>query len=165
MHRSGHLYQACHVQLSIPRQSSTNFSMEVLSAMNNHIQAKSVCPARPGTFCFPCSCSTTELRGWDNSTRNNYETCIAFGGDSYSIVQTLGRDCRIILIRLILLLGVNLTLASSNPSGPGQTRINQYRPGPQLDNTRIHDLYLPQKGYIFLLYFNQHYHILTNSVL
>ena len=37
------------------------------------------CPRnKPKTFCFPCSCSTTELRGWDNSTRNNYETCIAF---------------------------------------------------------------------------------------
>ena len=45
------------------------------------------CPGiEPKTFCFPCSCSTIELRGWDNSTRNNYETCIAFGGDSYSIV-------------------------------------------------------------------------------
>ena len=38
------------------------------------------CPGiEPKTFCFPCSCSTIELRGWDNSTRNNYETCIAFG--------------------------------------------------------------------------------------
>ena len=60
-----------------PRQSSTNFSMTAPGAMNNHIQAKSVCPAResnprPSAFC--ADALTTELRGWDDSTRRNFVT-------------------------------------------------------------------------------------------
>ena len=57
--------------------------MGVLSAsINNHIRVKSVSPAqnwnpRPSASC--AGALTTELRGWDNSTRNNYKTCIAFG--------------------------------------------------------------------------------------
>ena len=69
MHRSGHL---CFV--ANPCQSSTNFSMTAPGAMNNHIQANSVCPAResnPRPSTFRADALTTELRGWDNSTRRN----------------------------------------------------------------------------------------------
>ena len=57
--------------------------MEVLSAMNNHIQAKSVCPAwesNPRPSAFRGDALTTELQGWDDSTRRNFFTqlCLAF---------------------------------------------------------------------------------------
>ena len=61
----------------VPRQSSTNFSMTAPGAMNNHIQAKSVCPAResnPRPSAFRADALTTTLRGWDDSTRRNFVT-------------------------------------------------------------------------------------------
>ena len=66
-----------------PRQSSTTFSMTLLGAMNSHIQAKRVCPARelnPRSSAFRADALTTELRGWDDSTRRNFFTqlCLAF---------------------------------------------------------------------------------------
>ena len=66
-----------------PRQLSTTFSMTLLGAMNSHIQAKRVCPAResnPRSSAFHAGALTTELRSWDNSTRRNFITylCLAF---------------------------------------------------------------------------------------
>ena len=60
-----------------PRQLSTTFSMTLLGAMNSHIQAKRVCPAResnPRSSAFRAGALTTELRSWDNSTRRNFIT-------------------------------------------------------------------------------------------
>ncbi len=57
--------------------------MIIPGAMNNHVQAKRVCPAResnPGYSTFAADALTTELRGWDDSTRRNFFTqlCLAF---------------------------------------------------------------------------------------
>ena len=54
-----------------------NFSMTAPGAMNNHIQAKSVCPARelnPRLSAFRADALTTTLQGWDDSTRRNFVT-------------------------------------------------------------------------------------------
>ena len=51
--------------------------MTAPGAMNNHIQAKSVCPARelnPRPSAFRADALTTTLRGWDDSTRRNFVT-------------------------------------------------------------------------------------------
>ena len=87
MHRSGLEYQASVFNnnnnrlyfrfVANFRQSSTNFSMTAPGAMNNHIQAKSVCPAResnPRPSAFRADALTTTLRGWDDSTRRNFVT-------------------------------------------------------------------------------------------
>ena len=79
--------------------------MEVLSAMNNHIQAKSVCPAResnPRPSAFRADALTTELWGWDNSTRSDFFTWLylALSVQALTWQGLLGMAVRLDVLRL-----------------------------------------------------------------